>query len=809
MHSRTTLLVLYLLVVVAAIAGTAWTALAWQRQLDHGPARLLATSHSRRMVEYPGVEAWLVSLLERAGAELPFEQRQVYDTLRLESEDLQSLPASAAPVAARLHAPPPQLGTFGSATLTDVAPVESSPARESMRVVQHVQLADQTLVLTRRRSAPASTTLEPELELAAAQLVALAHAWAREPPAPTGTFDGSTLVLSEPKLARFYAIVEDGSVLIMPVSTSSTADPLAEQTAQAWSRPFDPNLGSLSVFPKFDFGRTLTSQVHYTGLYPDVTGLGFVATVSVPVVHSSDAASMKMIFAADLTVEISLEQLIADADSHLQLQIADVVDEVDTPTWKPWTRLGTALSPDAPVELREAIHEQMRLEDSLERRPLVWAETTRGVLFAQQIQHDKWLVGFAETPSIPWLPLLFVPGSLIGMLAWTERRRAKGERLRDAADRQREQAFDLLRLPLVVVDPNDDAIVHANPVAAREFGLAPGRVVHEHLIAIDPRAQKQYQDHQTLAGGRRRAYGVRLRPAPEGPRFALIRSVSLTEALPDFHAAANHRLGLICPIEGDADLAPLLEDELIAARQDERNKLATLLDHGVDMLARVLAAQLRRPHDHESPESHDNHEFHQALADYLFARLHVTQWILDHWGGERCRDIECILGPEHLRAALAQLQHIFVVVGRDPTLRAQLHWNNGTLASPIPAGETAVKVWIDWPEDYRLTTPAEGLFGYFLGEALINAIKHGAAGVPIELDVDLDRARHELCIRVRNSCPTPAQDSRADKSYGGSAILDEMARICGWELSRKLEHEVFELRWFCPVTLQRPVGSVD
>jgi hypothetical protein len=799
MHSRTTSIVLHLLVGIAAIACTLWTAFEWQRQLDHGPARLLATSHARRMVEYPGVDAWLVSLLERAGTRLPFEQRRVYDQLRRESEDSQNLPASAVPIAERLHGLTPAANQFGTPTLREVSPGEANQQLEYMRTVQHVQLGDRTLVLTRRRSLARDAALGPELEQAAAHLVALVQGWSSDPPRSVTTFEGSSLITSEPQLARLYAIAEDGSVLIMPVEGSSP-DPLGDQTTRAWSRPFDPNLGSMGTFAEFDFGRPLANQVHYSGLYPDITGLGFVATIAVPTRYSE--AGPKLILAADLTVEVSLEQLIAGADSLLRLEIANVVEDADTPTWKPWTKLGSSLPPDAPLELREAIHEQTRLEDSLERRPLVWAETTRGVLFAQQVQRDKWLVGLTETPAVPWIPLLFVPASLLGMLAWTERRRAKIERERDATARLREQAFELLQVPLVVVDPNDDAIVHANSVATREFGLVPGRVVHEHLVATDPRAQKHYHDHQRLVGGRRRAYGVRLRPSPEGPRFALVRSVSLTEPLPDFRAAANHRLGLICPIEGEADLAPLLEDELLAARQDERNKLATIMDHGVDLLARVLAGRLR-----ESSDA-DDRGFQAALAEYLLGRLHVTQWILDRWGGPVVRDIDCILGPEHLRAALAQLERIFAVVGRDPSLRAQLHWNNGTLASPNPSGE-AMKVWIDWPQEYRLTTPAEGLFGYFLGEALINAIKHGTPGIPIEFDADVDRARHELCIRIRNARHAVADDSREHKSYGGSAILDEIARICAWQVERRLERETFELRWSCPVTVQRPAGSVD
>ncbi|MFV8754652.1 hypothetical protein ACNOYE_29245 [Nannocystaceae bacterium ST9] len=794
MHSRTASLVYYLLAGLIAFAGTFWIAFEWQAQLDGGRTRTLATSHTRRMVEYPGVEAWLVGLLESAGAQLPYAERQTYDALRLESTDLATMPEAAQRLAERLQAPAP---LARATTLSSVAPAQATRL-EYMRTVQHVHVGDRTLVLTRRRSLSERGPIEPEIERAAAHLIALAEA---HTPSSDSSFADSPLIRSGPQLARFYAVFEDGSVLIMPVAGSSD-DPLAEQTAQAWRRPLDPSLASLSVFPQFDFGRALAQQVHYTGLYPDVTGLGFVATVSVPV-HYSDRA-MKMFVAADLTVAIALDRLIAGADKHLQLQIADVVEETATPTWKPWTTLATSLASEAPLELREDVREQTLLEDAIERRPLVWAETAHGVLFAQQIQRDKWLVGLARTPSVPWLPLVFVPLSLLGLVVVVERRGARAEHERELAERharQHDQALELLQLPLVVVDPNDDAIVHANAVAEREFGLVPGRVVHEHLVAGDPRSQKHYHDHQVLAGGRRRAYGVRLRPEAEGHRFALIRSISLTHALPEFHAVANHRLGVICPLEGDADLAPLLADALDAARQDERNKLATIIDHGVDVLARVLAARLC------SPDEVDR-EFRRWLADYLFGRLHVTQWILDHWGGPECRDVDCILGPEHLRAALTRYREVFARVGDDPLLRAQLRWNNGTLASP--SDEPAMKIWIDWPDEYRLTTPGEGIFGYFLGEVLINAIKHGAPGVPIEIDVDVDRARRELCVRVRNLLLGPADEhAREAKAYGGSAILTELARVCGWQLARTRERDTFELRWLCPVTVQRPAGLID
>jgi hypothetical protein len=291
------------------------------------------------------------------------------------------------------------------------------------------------------------------------------------------------------------------------------------------------------------------------------------------------------------------------------------------------------------------------------------------------------------------------------------------------------------------------------------------------------------------------------------------------------------------------------------ARQDERNKLAAIVNHGADTLARVLVRQLAYERDDE------RQLFDRWLADYLLRRLHVSQWVLDRWGGPAPSEIGSILGPEHLRAAIAQHERIFAVVADDLQLRMQLHWNNGTLAArgetpraaslglsaegvvaetgstpgtaafrllaldenpgarrhdgfhhallAKPSAEDGViRVWIDWPEDYRLTVPADGLFGYLLGEALINAVKHGAPGVPIELEVDLDRSRRELVLTLRNHLLEP-QTSAEGKAYGGLAIIVELARLCGWTLTHEVDADAFVLRWSCPMTLQPDPGQID
>ncbi|MCA9712502.1 MAG: sensor histidine kinase, partial [Myxococcales bacterium] len=211
--------------------------------------------------------------------------------------------------------------------------------------------------------------------------------------------------------------------------------------------------------------------------------------------------------------------------------------------------------------------------------------------------------------------------------------------------------------------------------------------------------------------------------------------------------------------------------------------------------------------------------FCRWLADYLLRRLHVSHWVLERWGEAPRREAERLLGPEHLRGALEQYERIFAIVRADPRLRARLHWGNGVLAT---TGGAVIHAWIDWPEDYRLTLPAEGVFGYLLGELLVNAIKHGAPGGAVELELEVDRGRRELSLRLRNPVAEGSPSAEhGDKAYGGRAIAQELARLCGWSLSQGVEDRApgpdddapaakrFCVHLVCAVTQQREAGEVD
>ncbi|MCA9711251.1 MAG: hypothetical protein KDK70_35765, partial [Myxococcales bacterium] len=244
------ILVLALLVVGL---GAWWAHRSFEDQLRSGRAqtlvRLLATSHAPRMLETPGVEAWMLGLLQDAGTRLPPSERAAYDHL-LRPALAPHLPPSMAAVSERLH-PDQPLGAPVPVALVDVPSraTEDPIAVEPLRLVKHLELGDETLVLTRRRSLfEAEPTVSDGLQRAAAHLVAIAQRWRDDPPEAVALPSPPPTV---PRLIRLYAIMEDGSFLSLPFPASGALDDpqarsaaLAEETLQSRRRPRAPSLVS-------------------------------------------------------------------------------------------------------------------------------------------------------------------------------------------------------------------------------------------------------------------------------------------------------------------------------------------------------------------------------------------------------------------------------------------------------------------------------------------------------------------------------------------------------------------------------------
>jgi hypothetical protein len=394
------------------------------------------------------------------------------------------------------------------------------------------------------------------------------------------------------------------------------------------------------------------------------------------------------------------------------------------------------------------------------------------------------------------------------LLAGLERNRRRAEQAQVRAEgalREKQNLLNTMQVPLIVVDPNTDQVVSANR-AAESLGIRPGERIAD-LVSPDPRARAHYEHMQVAAAEPRRAYGVPVRVRGEDgeieERYAVVRSVAVTAPIEALAADERHRLGVLFLLEPEADLALLTEDLQTETRGDERRKLAGILTHGVDTLVRVLVHGLRQG---DGPAA--SPELLTWLAGYVDARLRTVCWLLDHWDAAPPLPPDCSIEAAQARNTLERLQAVFALAGVDSDLRSRLHWDNGVL-SARPAGETAAvfTVEMDWPDTYWFPCPVRGGFGYFLTEALVNAVRHGRPGTVPAVRIALDRARKEIVFEVENEVrPEEAGgwELRED-AYGGTRILRQLARLFDWqgpdfERSWEGDRERFRLTWRVPAS---------
>jgi hypothetical protein len=313
----------------------------------------------------------------------------------------------------------------------------------------------------------------------------------------------------------------------------------------------------------------------------------------------------------------------------------------------------------------------------------------------------------------------------------------------------------------------------------------------------------------------RRAYGLPVAIRDDDgnmvERYAVIRSVAVTAQIEALAADERHRLGVLFVLDREADLGILAADIAAEARREERRRLAGLLSHGVDALARVLEHLLRSPERgaepaHERPD--DARAFAAWLSGYLERRLTVTAWLLDHWDATPPLAREIVVDGAQATATLARLTSVFEAARRDRGLRARLHWDNGTLAGP---GDGAtLDVAIDWPADYVVTCPVRGGFGLFVGELVTNAVRHGRPSTRPRVQIGCDRVRKELTLLVDNAIDPAAAPAGQGGGYGGLSIVRAMARLFEWsELACGPAGDRFVARWSIPASERDGRGDAD
>jgi hypothetical protein len=143
---------------------------------------------------------------------------------------------------------------------------------------------------------------------------------------------------------------------------------------------------------------------------------------------------------------------------------------------------------------------------------------------------------------------------------------------------------------------------------------------------------------------------------------------------------------------------------------------------------------------------------------------------------------------------------VFALAATDADLRTRLHWDNGVLSGRSGSQAPVFTIETDWPEDHWFACPVRGGFGFFLGEVLINAIRHGAPGSTPALRIALDRVRRELRFEVENDLRSEPRDGDGE-TYGGKSILRQLARLFEWrDLQFDRREATYLVSWRVPAS---------
>ena len=328
-----------------------------------------------------------------------------------------------------------------------------------------------------------------------------------------------------------------------------------------------------------------------------------------------------------------------------------------------------------------------------------------------------------------------------------------------------------MQVPLVVVDPNTD--VDRLVESRRRDDRHPRRAaLRRSGVARRSRARSLSADAGRVARAAARLRRAGRRPRRAGrassQRYAIVRSVAVTAPIEALAADERHRLGVLFLLDPEADLALLAEDLERRAHRDERRRLAGLLSHGVDTLARVLEHCLSQPRRDAATRASST----AWLAEYLERRITVAAWLLDHWDASPPLPPDSVVDASRCDATVARFE-------ADPartcaTIASCARGCTGTTGRSPRRRRTdgARRRHVDWPPAFEITCPVRGGFGLFLGEVIANAVRHGVPGTVPRVTVDVRSRPAELAFRVQNLSrhAAPARSPHGE-AYGGMSIL--------------------------------------
>ena len=728
-----------------------------------------------RPTDAPGATAWLREQLVSYGRALSGPEAAAFARLAEESPTPPPELAAAVTVMREVAAVPTTSGEPIS-----VRPI--GEAAHSRRVQARLTVAGAALVVTRRR------TLEQDAS-SQAFLAHLAAPMARARTRIETALDAGAARGARP--VRLYAISEDGTLLSLPWTD------VADEAGQLASRRSLPSFAPEEFFFTFEPGDA--TALRYSGFYLDLGGRGLVSTLTMPLATPGGGAG---VLALDLAHPIDWDGLAASIAPPLEARVA----AMPSGTAADWETLRAGLTGPADADLARTLDALMAGGAPFDATaPMTHAVLDGlGAVAAFHVTDRAWLLAFfpSRAPSFPWAAIALLAVMLVVLLTGFEVNRRRAEREADNAARaliEKQNLLNTMQVPLMVVDPNTDEIVSSNR-AASALGIRPGARFADR-VAMSARARDHYARTQLATSEPRRAYGVPIRVEDEHgverEEFALVRSVAVTAPIEALQADERHRLGILFVLDRESDLGLILEEVEADAHRDERKRLTGLLSHGLDALVSVLQHSLSTP----SPAA-----LSAWLAEYLERRLHVTAWLLDHWDAAPPVH-DAVVDAGQAAETLASLERVFTEVRSHAGLRSRLGWDNGPLAGPSQGG--AFRAAVDWPAEFELTLPIRGGLGFFLTEALSNAMRHGLAGTQPAITLRCDRVRRELVCEIVNDQRLDARVAES-RAYGGLSILSGMARLFAWRDFTAGAHDGrFTVSWRAPLTRRDAPGKPD
>lgn len=613
---------------------------------------------------------------------------------------------------------------------------------------------------------------------------------------------------------RLYALCENNMLTTLPLSMGDSnaeeePDIFLHEGRELSKSPKLPNFVSNEFFFIFDFNDTEASQPFFSGLYLDVGGQGLVATLTAPL-HTPEG-ELKGVLGLDLRFDLDWHDFAQNLRPPLKAELVPMLTAASQIGSHPWQALLES-GPHKNSSVQAALTHLARSEKK-ERRfhnpsPIYHSHVPDlGAAVAFQANPDHWLVViFPQFQSqFPTLSIVFLSILFLVLLAGFEWNRRLAQREGRKAVREFEEKqnlLDTMRVPLMVVDPNTEEIVYGNR-ASKQLGIQPGKSFKS-LLERNPAAKAHYERMQTVVEKDYRAYGLPI--CVQGKtEYAIIRSVAVRAPIGMIRANERHRLGILFLIDPDADLTLFTKALSDRTRSEERTKLASLLEHGVNTLARV--------HAHCQAKGSDT-QFLIWLSDYIHRRIRLTSWVLNHWDTDPPLPQDCLISASHGRSTVARLTYIFGIVARDADLRLQLHWHNGALAGLLEADNgdedyQTIETHIQWPENVCVTCPVAGGFGFFLSEIMVNAIRHGKPGQRPKLEIKYNLRRKELVFHMSNGIQQDSTGYQA-KAYGGLAILNRLVKLFGWHpLDLKETEATFTTTWRVPASEIDPCQKID